>query len=259
MRSTSMQRLVSRHERVKRLDHFHDTDVLVIRSSPKLVILGENPTTSAPNAALRHAHHARDDDFNGESMSDERPNPPPPGTSVLIVGLTSDVLARVAAFVAPHGMEARMTSLAKLHEDAPRFKPLVVLVDAYLYDFDPNAFDKLARAAGAKLGVVSNAKEAEELLEQMRRASIPPAPIASDEPKSVRGPREFDTAKYDAKTLHEALERMGSPRPEFTTAKYDAKTLHEAIERMGAPRRDDDTAKHDARALLEEIKRSDES
>lgn len=231
-----MQRLVPRHERVKPIGYFHNTQRALDPFIVQLCYpLPPRPTLSATNAALRYARHVRHDVFSGERMSEERSNQPLPGASVLIVGLTPDVLARVAAVVAPHRLEARMTTLAKLQADTVHFKPLVVLVDAYLYDFDPKSFDKLAWEVGAKLGIVGSAKEAEALLLQMLPASPAMPQPNRNEPKAAAGPREFTTAKYDAKTLNEALERMGAPRPEFTTAKYDAKTLHEALERMGAP------------------------
>lgn len=196
-------------------------------------------------------------------MSEQRPNQSPPGASVLLVGLTPDVLVRVTAFVAPYGIEARMTTLVKLHTDTAQFQPIVVLVDAYLYDFDTDAFDKLAGEIGAQLGVVSNAKEAEEVLTTMLAPTATndadANANANEEPKSAPSRQGFDTAKYDRKTIEEALERMGTKRPEFTTAKYDAKTLHEALERMNPKGSLLDTGKYDAATLREAIKRSDES
>ncbi len=190
-----------------------------------------------PLCQSREAH-----DFSGECMSNERPNQAAPGASVLVVGMTPDVLVRVAAFVAPYGIEARTTTLVKLPTDTAQFRPIVVLVDAYLYDFDTSAFDKLARDIGAKLGVVSNAKEAEEILAAMLDAPTTTSTTttdvrASDELTSA-GRQGFDTAKYDRKTIEDALERMGTKRPEFTTAKYDKKTLDEALERMNTKRSD---------------------
>ncbi len=193
-------------------------------------------------------------------MNEERPKQTVSSGSILLVGLTPDVLVRVTAFVAPHGIEARSTTLVKLHLDTAQFQPIVVLVDAYLYDFDTSAFDKLASDIGAKLGVVSNAKEAEEMLANLLLApTTTTAADALDALKSASDRQGFDTAKYDKKTIDDALERMGSKRPEFTTAKYDKKTLDEALERMNPKRSDQDTGKYDAGALLEAIKRSDES
>jgi len=209
---------------------------------------------SNPLRQSREAH-----DSSGACMSEERPKQTASGASVLLVGLTPDVLVHVSAFVAPHGIKARATTLVKLHQDTAQFKPIVVLVDAYLYDFDTNAFDKLAREIGAKLGVVSGAKEAEKVLATMLFAPTTTIdPNANDGPKSAPGKQGFDTAKYDKKTIEDALERMGTKRPEFTTAKYDKKTLDEALERMNPKRSDQDTGKYDAAALIEAIKRSDE-
>ncbi len=191
-------------------------------------------------------------------MSAEHSNHAPSGASVLIVGLNSNDVSRIAAAARPHGVEARATSLAKLQADTAQYRPIVVFVDAYLYDFDPQAFDKLAANAGAKLAVVSNVRDAETLLSQLLNASkssTPEPPIASP---PTSGRREFETAKYDAKTLHEALERFESKetkRAEFVTAKYDAKTLEAALERMTTKGLDSQTSTYDAKtiaAMLEE-------
>lgn len=192
-------------------------------------------------------------------MSEEQPKP---GTSILIVGLTPDVLAHVRAVVAPHGMDARATTLVKLRADTLLYKPFVVLVDAYLYDFDPPSFDKLAHEVGAKVGIVGSAKEAEALLLQMLSPptpSVASTPAEPDKPLTSTGRREFETAKYDVKTLNDALERMSRPRPEFTTAKYDAKTLEEALERMGAQRSDSEADEADDAASSDKIERPDDS
>jgi len=156
-------------------------------------------------------------------MSEELSNLPPPGASVLIVGLTPDVLARTAAILAPHSMEVRTSTLVSLRADATLFKPLVVFIDAYLYDFDPVSFDELATEVGAKLGVISNAKEAEALLARTLRTSTQTPAASADERKSS-APREFDTARYDAKTLHDALQRMGVPQFDEETSSSDAST-----------------------------------
>lgn len=172
----------------------------------------------------------------GERMNGERPNQSSAGASVLLVGLSADVFARVSDIVSPHGVQARTTSLAKLRDDTAKFKPFIVLVDAYLYDFDPQAFEKLARTIGAKLGIVSNVKDAENLVLRILNASS--SSLARSSSNSTPAPRrqDFETAKYDAKTLHDALGRMGGKRPEFDTARYDAKTLNEALERMSPKR-----------------------
>jgi hypothetical protein len=182
-------------------------------------------------------------------VSAELPNQPLPGASVLIVGLTTDVFERISKMLAPHGIQALMTSLARLRTDAVNQKPLVVLVDAYLYDFDPLAFNHLASDVGAQLGVISNAKEGIQLLENLLQPSAPKEVRPDKPPKPAAVRREFDTAKYDAKTLHEALERMGTKRPAFDTARYDAKTLHAALERLNAKSSTPAAENHDPDAL----------
>lgn len=165
-------------------------------------------------------------------MSEDPSNPALTTRSVLIVGLARDVFTRTAEVVANYGLEAHMSSLAKLEVDTAHYKPLVVLVDSYLYDFDPNAFEKLARKAGAKLGAVGSAKEAEVLLQNILSPQAPPKTEASDAFAAPVSTRDFATAKYDAKTLDQALERMSTKRMEVDTAKYDAKTLREVIKRL---------------------------
>jgi hypothetical protein len=180
----------------------------------------------------------------GEYMSAERPNQSTSGATVLLVGLSVDVLARISEIVAPCSVNARMTSIAKLHEDTSKFRPFIVLVDSYLYDFDPQAFEKLARTANVKLGVISNIKEAETLVQRILQARTAGAPPATSRKNSTPPParrQEMETAKYDAKTLHEALGRMGAKRAEFDTAKYDAKTLSDALERMSTKRLESQT------------------
>ena len=166
-------------------------------------------------------------------MSEEPPINPSPAATVLIVGSTRDVLERASEVLAPTGGEARMTTLAKLREDTMQLRPLIVLVDAYLYDFDPQSFDTLARDAGAKLGVVSNSNEAAELLQRAISAPGPSGPHKTSEPTATTGRREFDTAKYDAKTIEDGLERMGATRNELPSQNEDVKTPDEAIKRMG--------------------------
>ncbi len=164
---------------------------------------------------------------------------------MLLVGLSAEVLARISEIVAPSGAHAHTTSIAKLRDDTAKFKPFIVLVDSYLYDFEPQAFEKLARTANVKLGVVSGIKDAESLVQRMLQARS--ASASSTMPRSNSTPppprrQDFETAKYDATTLHEALGRMGTKRPEFETAKYDAKTLSEALERMSTNRLEPQTS-----------------
>lgn len=182
-------------------------------------------------------------------MSAERPNPSSPGACVLIVGLRPDVLEHVSKALAPRGQHALVTSLARLREDTEQHKPIIVFVDAYLYDFDPKAFDKLALEAGAKLGVVSNAKEALALLEKLQNAGPPKATAPNDSTKQGSRRQEFTTAKYDAKTLQDALERMSSKGLEFDTARYDAKALRKALKKMSAKISESETNQQDAKKL----------
>lgn len=113
--------------------------------------------------------------------------------TVLVVGCDPEVLPRVAAVLAPSGVAVRETNLVDLRNDTAQYRPLVLLVDAGLYDFDPEAFDMVAQDVGAKLGVVGSAREAELMVKRLLSAMTlrgegpasqrtPPPPSSSDEP-----------------------------------------------------------------------------
>jgi hypothetical protein len=192
-------------------------------------------------------------------MREDRPTNPSPAVSVLIVGLSRDVLVRVSAVLKPIGGQARMALLATLQEDAARFNPLIIFVDAYLYDFDPKAFEALATNANTALGVVNNANEAEELLKQLINLPESGEHHTAPQPKAAQGRQEFQTAKYDAKTIEEALVRMEAARNELATAKYDTNEIAKALENMESKRHENVTAEYDAATLRAILKRMDDS
>lgn len=107
--------------------------------------------------------------------------------TVLAVGLPPDTLSRASVVLGPSGVTLRETNLLDLRSDSAQLRPLVLLVDAELYDFDPEAFDMVALDVGAKLGVAGSAREAEVTLGQLlaaltRRSEYPPsAPPRSDD------------------------------------------------------------------------------
>jgi hypothetical protein len=191
-------------------------------------------------------------------MREDRPTNPSPAASVLIVGLPRDVLQRVSTVLKPVGGQARMTLLTTLQEDAARLKPFAVFVDAYLYDFDPEAFDALAQNADTKLGVVNNASEAEELLKRMMSPPDLGERQQAPAPNAAPNRQELPTAKYDTKTIAEALERMEAKRHDRVTAEYDATTIQEAIKHM-AKNDGTVTAEYDVTTLREVLKRMNDS
>jgi len=104
--------------------------------------------------------------------------------TVLAVGLPPDTLSRASVTLGPSGVSLRETNLLDLRSDSAQFRPLVLLVDAELYDFDPEAFDMVAQDVGAKLGVAGSAREAEVTLGQLlaginRNGSAFPPPLPS--------------------------------------------------------------------------------
>ncbi|MDI1443338.1 hypothetical protein [Polyangium sp. 6x1] len=105
--------------------------------------------------------------------------------TVLAVGLPPDTLSRAGVVLEPSGVGLRVTNLLDLRSDSARFRPLVLLVDAELYDLDPEAFDMVAKDVGAKLGVAGSPREAEVTLGQLlvvvtRKSALPPPPSSAD-------------------------------------------------------------------------------
>ncbi len=129
-------------------------------------------------------------------MADQqRPTPVNfPAPTVLAVGCTPEILTRASATL-PYGVALRSTNLLDLRSDSAQYRPLVLLVDAELYDFDPEAFDMVAQDVGSKLGVAGSPQEAEVTLGQLLAALT----RRSDE-KVSQGPPSSDaaeTAKWD--------------------------------------------------------------
>jgi hypothetical protein len=126
-------------------------------------------------------------------MDDQHPTPlVVPLATVLVVGCDPEVLRRLAATLGPNGIMVRETNLMDLRTDTAVHRPLVLLVDAGLYEFDPEAFDMVAQDVGSKLGVVGSAREAEltvkRLLSAMSLRGETTAPISQRAPLSQRAP-----------------------------------------------------------------------
>jgi hypothetical protein len=123
----------------------------------------------------------------GGAMALDRPTPVSfHAPTVLAVGLPSETFLRAGGVLEPSGVALRETNLLDLRSDSAQFRPLVLLVDAELYDFDPEAFDMVAQDVGAKLGVAGSAREAEVTLGQLiaaaltRKSAFPPPPSSAD-------------------------------------------------------------------------------
>ncbi|MDI1431728.1 MULTISPECIES: hypothetical protein [Polyangium] len=118
-------------------------------------------------------------------MAFDRPTPVSfHAPTVLAVGLPPDTLTRAGVVLEPSGVGLRESNLLDLRSDSAQYRPLVLLVDAELYDFDPEAFDMVAKDVGAKLGVAGSPREAEVTLGQLlaavaRKSAFPPPPPSS--------------------------------------------------------------------------------
>lgn len=176
----------------------------------------------------------RNDDDGSTNAGEKRRTSSTPaalaGHTVLIVGATADVLRCACRVLERRGIVARTTTLDRLREDAANLKPLMLLIDASVDDFDPEALAALAHDVGTKLSIVNDAKEAEWVLDRLvgstsTNASAPPA----------RPRLELDTARMAPGALQAAIDSMSKSRFEIETAKYDAKTIRDAIERMNEP------------------------
>lgn len=104
--------------------------------------------------------------------------------TVLAVGCAPDVLSSASLVLRPMGVALSETTLLDLRTDSARIRPLVLLVDAELYDFDPEAFDMVAKDVGAKLGVAGSPQEAEVTLGQLVDALSRRTGTASQHPPS---------------------------------------------------------------------------
>jgi hypothetical protein len=120
-------------------------------------------------------------------MLDRRPTPViVPVPTVLAVGCKPEVLARAAAVLAPTGVQLKPSNLLDLRTDSAQWRPVLLLVDAELYEVDPEAFDMVALDVAAKLGVVANAIEAEvtiaRLFAELRGEAEAEAEVGAKEP-----------------------------------------------------------------------------
>jgi hypothetical protein len=113
--------------------------------------------------------------------------------SVLAVGCSPEILSSAAAVLGPSGVPLHPTNLLELRTDSATYRPLILLVDAELYDYDPEAFDMVALDVGAKLGVVANPKEAEMTLVRLLgvltktpAVKTPEIPDTQPPPPSIR-------------------------------------------------------------------------
>jgi hypothetical protein len=82
-----------------------------------------------------------------------------PLSSVVVVGSERlQQLTQSAMNGLPHAVLAERTDLAGLANKLSRSRPLLVLVEDYLYDFDPEELEGLARGVGARLVVARAGK-----------------------------------------------------------------------------------------------------
>jgi hypothetical protein len=121
--------------------------------------------------------------------------PTAPRSVLLAVGCRAALLAHCRAAAGLVSVELEPAEFLALANAAAELRPLAILISADLYAFDPDEFDALARAVGARRVVVedgeplnrlvgrlrevvkaqqeSRAHEATELAEPLRRGPIP--------------------------------------------------------------------------------------
>jgi len=87
--------------------------------------------------------------------------------TVLAVGCTPDVLSFANHALAVRGIALRESALRELGPRAASVWPLIVLVNAAVYDGDPDSFEAASAELGAALAVVCSVKEAEIVLERL--------------------------------------------------------------------------------------------
>jgi len=143
-------------------------------------------------------------------MVETRPTPLNiPVPTVLAVGCAAEVVKRAASVLAATGIGLQETNLIDLRTDSAKLRPLVLLVDAELYEFDPEAFDMVAQDVGSKLGVAVNAQEAEttilHLLATLARGDGPASSRSGQAPPSSgqtgQPGHEDQTNRWDFSTL----------------------------------------------------------
>lgn len=124
-------------------------------------------------------------------MSSQHPTPlVVPIPTVLVVGDIPGAMQRLSVILGPTGIRLRETNLMDLRSDSATLRPIVLLVDLGIYDFDPEAFEMVAQDVGAELGVVASAQEAELTVKRLLSAPAqrgdhrPPSP--QDNPLSRR-------------------------------------------------------------------------
>lgn len=173
--------------------------------------------------------------------------------SVLVLSVTNSVLVRTRELLEPRGFAAAETSLTDIRKDVTQFKPAVVFIDASLYDFDPQAFDTIARENGTKLAVVNNVKDAEPLLQRLVNPTNPSGLYRMPAPDPTNAILEADTAKYDKETVHNKLEEMRE-MGEADTIKVDRKSMIEQVRAL-SQQQQAPTARYDRNTVREQLQR----
>jgi hypothetical protein len=173
---------------------------------------------------------------------------------IVVLSITDALLARTREIIEPRGFSATETSLSTVRQDVTQFKPSVLFIDQTLYDFDPKAFDDLARESKTKLAIVNDVKDADSLLQRLVNPANQSGLYAATNSDPTAALLEADTQKYDAKTVHEQLEKMREIG-EADTLKLDRQTVRKQLQSLREEQSGFDTIRSDRKTIAEQLQR----
>lgn len=147
---------------------------------------------------------------------DEKATLVPPERDVLLaVGCGGALLGHCREVAIHAHVEIEAVELVELADAVGEMRPLVLLIAADIYGFDPDEFDALARAVGAVRLLVELTEPCTRfearLLRALRDARIARSQAAS-EPVTTRGKRRPSSGIRWTATAHEDVEEVGTKR-----------------------------------------------
>jgi hypothetical protein len=173
---------------------------------------------------------------------------------IVVLSTTEALLSRTREVIEPRGFSATDTSLTTVRQDVTRYKPSVLFIDHSLYEFDPEAFDALARETNTKLAIVNDVKQADSLLQRLINPANPSGLYAATNSDPEAALLEADTGKYDAQTVHTQLEKMREIG-EADTLKLDRQTLQKQLQNFREEQSPFETIRSDRKTLRDQLER----